>query len=149
MNYNGLTEAELGYMAGIIDGEGTLSIQFTRRSKKEGRTRRLRPYLEISNTNQNLIIWLREKIGIGQVMERKRIKPHHKTPYILKIHSKERLKELLLTLKPYLIVKIQQANKIIEFAELDSHDSKNKQRIKDEINNINRKGDKGCISSWS
>jgi len=57
-----LTEAELGYIAGIVDGEGSVCI-----TRDHGRHGKKRAYyclrLSVANTNKELIEWLKSVTG--------------------------------------------------------------------------------------
>jgi hypothetical protein len=105
LQYEKLSKEELSYIAGIIDGEGSISIHYSKNT--------LQPYLAIANTNQELILWLKQKIG-GSYYAKKRYKPQHRVCYILVVKGL-RLRMLFEKLLPYLIVKKQHAKIVIEF----------------------------------
>jgi hypothetical protein len=59
-----LTEQEKGYIAGLIDGEGTIGMGKTFQANGD-RKLRYRLRLTITTTNSNLTIWFTDKLGIG------------------------------------------------------------------------------------
>lgn len=86
------------YTAGIVDGEGCISM--------EKRKFTLRLY--VSNTNLNLLIWIREHWGGHIKPNHRRAKPNHRAGFNLFLNSKETL-FLLETVLPFLIVKKEEA----------------------------------------
>lgn len=103
------------YLAGIIDGEGSICIDIQTKSKEF--KRKCDYYavrLLIVNTNIKLMDWLLTNFK-GNVLKRKLIK-NHKQCYKWEIFSHNAvniLKECL----PYMIVKDELAKNLIEFME--------------------------------
>ena len=58
----GMSNEELAYLAGLIDGEGTISFFFKRTTNLNQVTQ---PYVSISNTNIKMRDWILERIGQG------------------------------------------------------------------------------------
>jgi len=58
-----LSDCEKGYVAGMLDGEG--SIVITKR-KNERQHRNPEIYIQIVNTNQDVIFWLKQKLLGGR-----------------------------------------------------------------------------------
>ncbi|HEX6537523.1 MAG TPA: hypothetical protein VF041_23275 [Gemmatimonadaceae bacterium] len=56
-----LTQVEIGYLAGIIDGEGTISVMYYQ--SKTGRAPSLTCRLSIGNTNLDLLRWVESVCG--------------------------------------------------------------------------------------
>jgi hypothetical protein len=98
--YN-LTEAELAYIAGIIDGEGYIKL-----SSLTGK-------IGISNTHLGMLEWLKERLGGSICKKSKEVKPNHHQAYELQL-SKVRARGLLKLIIPYLIVKKDTAIKFID-----------------------------------
>src|SRR2546427_8215430 len=67
-----LTEVEIGYLAGIIDGEGTIGIY----KGREPYSYRLA--LIVTNTHRPMLEWLRSRIGGSLTRRGMRQKSHHK-----------------------------------------------------------------------
>ena len=94
-----LSETEKAYIAGLIDGEGTVGVH-------KGKGICLAPRVQISNTQIPLLTWLLEKIGTGYV---------HRTEYETTFYD---VKPLLKAALPYLRIKKRQAELVIEFVDL-------------------------------
>lgn len=112
-----LTETELAYIAGIIDGEGTISL--SRNKALHSLTGyRFQPRLTIANSNLELIHWLRERLSLGKPCV---ITSHswraNKPVYVCSMMS-FRVIGLLKQILPYLIVKKEQAKLVMKYGEL-------------------------------
>jgi hypothetical protein len=104
-----LSETEIAYIAGILDGEGSIHISLTNQGTFLQR-------LGISNTNKNLIRWLNRKIGSDYIHSFKYKK--RRTCYSLCFEKRERVEILLKTFLPFLIVKRKQAEVMLEYIAL-------------------------------
>lgn len=97
-------KTKLAYLAGIIDGEGTINCQYFK-ARKEYRLR-----LYVVNTDKKLIDWLHNNFG-GYVYLAKRHKLNHpnwKDKYEwIYVPSKDD-KDLIKSLIPYLVIKKEQ-----------------------------------------
>ena len=56
-----LSETEAAYLAGIIDGEGTVTLTRTHRGENR------RPVVSISSTELPLLLYVRSVIGAGRI----------------------------------------------------------------------------------
>lgn len=105
----GITQSELGWVAGIIDGEGSLAIGFPSSSKTW--------YCSVSvrNTRVEMVNKLKELFG-GKTFKTK-YKPNNEGEY-KPVWSwwinPSRIKTFLETIYPYLVVKKKQAELLIE-----------------------------------
>lgn len=89
---------EAAYLAGIIDGEG--SITLTRMHESEHR----RPCITISSTDMELLVYIQSVNG-GTIINKKNYKPSfHKDSYTLNIKTKSIVMNLLVHIYPYLRV---------------------------------------------
>lgn len=98
-------ELQIAYLAGIIDGEGTITIHRHRQHNRP--TYQMRPRLIVSNTNRLLLGELQRRHG-GTVItnnQRKKHKPHHKDVYLWRVCGTDELFALIQKLRPHLIVK--------------------------------------------
>lgn len=118
--YNGgtgskvLTPAEAGYLAGFMDGEGSLTIGRARKpAHRSGYT-----YIGImtaSNTDLDALHSIVAMCGGGKVqMQDKRSHPLHRPTYRT-LWSHGQIRELLPQIQPYLLIKRQQAELLLEF----------------------------------
>lgn len=153
-----MTRAEdLAYFAGIVDGEGSLSIVKSTLHQSGRITSYYVTRMSVSNTNMALIKWITKRFGghgATQYKEGTR-NPKWKAAYYVGF-SAGRLKTLLPTLLPYLVIKQKQANLLIEFLALreskrhvynslsrrfiQSPYSTRELEIVDEIKRLNRRG---------
>lgn len=98
-----MKEWEASYIAGIIDGEGTISL--TRMHKGEFR----RPCISISSTDKELLIYIKS-LTDGVINNKKNYNPErHKDSYTLTIKKKEKVFEVLEKTPPYLRVNKKRA----------------------------------------
>lgn len=89
---------ESAYIAGIIDGEGSISL--TRMHGGENR----RPCISIASTDLELLVYIQALTG-GKINNKKNYNPDkHKDSYTLNIKKKEAVLSLLKNIKPYLRV---------------------------------------------
>lgn len=101
------------YMAGIIDGEGSICIEI----QHPGKGKKQNYYnvrLVVCNTNKELIDWLFEKFE-GNIGECKKYE-QRKQCYHWTLCS-QNAKDLLIECLPYMIVKKEQAKLLIDFME--------------------------------
>lgn len=89
---------EAAYIAGIIDGEG--SIILTRMHVKEHR----RPCITIASTDKELLLYAQSLIG-GTIINKKNYNPEkHKNSYTLNITTKKEVFPALRQISPFLRV---------------------------------------------
>ena len=67
-----MNETDKAYIAGLFDGEG--SIEFTKRKEKKtnGTYSCRRISMEISMTDQSVLMWLHEVLGVGTLTNKPR-----------------------------------------------------------------------------
>lgn len=108
-----LTEAELAYIAGIIDGEG--SIGFNRGYRGPKRSLLYTPRIGVSNQSQALIRWMDERIVWSSVNLNVDTSGHGWAykPYM----AGHRCAVFLRALLPYLLIKVTQAELVIKFCD--------------------------------
>ncbi|MDT8858703.1 LAGLIDADG family homing endonuclease [Alkalihalobacillus sp. MEB130] len=104
-----LSRTEAAYLAGIIDGEGTITL--TKINRSENR----RPVISIASTDKELLIYIQQLTG-GYISSKKNYHPSfHKNSFSLIIKNKEDIFYLLKSIIPYLRIpqKIKRANLIL------------------------------------
>ncbi len=143
-----LIHDEAVYIAGLLDGEGMLTI-----SVKGGRIKQgsavypLTPIISLTNSHIGLIEWLRPRLG-GCTLKSPYTKGSKwKVIYTLQVARLLDIKALLEQTLPYLIVKRHQAELLLEFCDLRLKDTwmpSNPRlwKIAIEIRDINKKGPK-------
>jgi len=116
-----LTEAEWGYVAGIIDGEGCLGVYSRSRQHLGQRqltpSRSFRPRLDIGNTNPELMHWLQDHLGGYLRLDRQseRTNGRWKDRWFLSLTDVQVIFEICRRTYPYLIVKRAQAELVLRF----------------------------------
>lgn len=106
------TSEQLAYLAGIIDGEGSISVELQRAN---GKGRRLDYYtlrMCVFNTNLDLIKWIVETFGGAYYHNTKY--EGRKQCYTWKIFG-DKLLDIVSACHPYFIVKKKHADIVMEF----------------------------------
>ena len=99
-----MDEVEKAYIAGIIDGEGTVTLM------KHHKNETPIPFVGIANNNYELLKWIKVLAG-GNICAKKKRLPHHNDSYALNIRH-DRALRFLNEIKKYLIIKKPQAELI-------------------------------------
>lgn len=117
----------LAWLAGIIDGEGTVSLQITSRSRRaktsfgRRRERSLTWKVDVSNTNASLIaevVSILDSLGIKYFFAKYNMKnPKHKPLTKVVLNSRPRVIKLLQAVKPWLVCKLPQAEIVLKAAD--------------------------------
>jgi hypothetical protein len=119
---------ELSYLAGIIDGEGTITVTYWKRksrSKYGGNDiLYLTPRLVIANTSEILMSESRRIleqiccVSVSRSDHSRRTKLNHKPCYQFAISGKTNIKMVLEKINPYLRVKRKQGELLLDFCNL-------------------------------
>ena len=75
-----MTEAEAAYIAGLFDGEGTITYKKYKEKKTKGTYDCWRISMEIAMTDKSVLVWLTEVLGCGTLNKKPR-KNGHKMQY--------------------------------------------------------------------
>ncbi len=93
-----MTDIEKAYIAGIIDGEGSIMLQRFHTNQYPA------PCVSIASTTIELLTWLKDTIGYGVIIKKKNYNPEkHKLSYSFVIKQNNAIK-LLEDIYPYLII---------------------------------------------
>ena len=92
---NSLCKADAAYIAGLIDGEGTVTL--TRKHKNENR----QLCVSISSTEVELLKFVLSATGVGKITNKQASKSHHSHSYAYAVYNRQALALLEQTL-PYL-----------------------------------------------
>jgi predicted transcriptional regulator len=103
---------ELGYLAGLFDGEGCIEFVVDKRRKEVKEVCRVK----ISNTNPEVINWLVEKVG-GHVNVSRPKDRNHSTLYDFKINRYKDIVVFLRSILHLLKAKREKAQEAIRFCE--------------------------------
>ena len=93
---NHLSPTDAAYIAGIIDGEGTISL--TRRHKNENRQLEI----SVSNTEMNLLDYLLKTIGTGRITRKRTYSDKHTPSATYQVSNRQAL-SLLEQIQPFLL----------------------------------------------
>lgn len=114
MGYNGCmtnpTNEELAYLAGMVDGDGCISIH--RIGKPADGYYALT--LAVGNTHMGMLEWIRARFGGTITTSGKPCKPHHAKKWTWAIYGQP-MADLLSLLYPYLVAKKRQAELGVEY----------------------------------
>ena len=106
--------AELAYLAGIIDGEGSIYIGNFSSNKKTGALY-YQTNIEVTNTDPNLIKWLTDNFGGRTNVYTKNQTPKNSTKTIYRwIVSGVLLERICHAVLPYLVIKTRQCEIMIQ-----------------------------------
>ena len=140
-----LTDADLGYLAGIIDGEGHIGLVRRRRTwKKSLRTHYLRPVVQIGQAKRELLDHIARVVGEGSVAVH-----GQRGFYNLRFYPST-MRWLLPQLLSHLVLKRRQAEIVLEFMshagvvlnngrELPESEHCRRESLAGEIRNLNMK----------
>jgi hypothetical protein len=98
-----LSESDKGYIAGFIDGEGSIIFYKDRKI--------LNPAILVANTDKPVLDYLKSKLTIGSlaITRRTHKNPKWKDLYQLHIHGAKPVYDILIVIEPYLIIKKEKA----------------------------------------
>jgi hypothetical protein len=107
-----MTEAEAAYIAGLFDGEGTITYKKYKEKKKNGTYDCWRISMEIAMTDRSVLVWLTEVLGCGTLNKKPR-KNGHKMQYRWRCVFRDAFHVCCL-LFPFAHVKLDKIQKVIE-----------------------------------
>ena len=106
-----LREADIGYMAGLFDGEGSITYKKYKEKKKTGTYDCWRIVMEMSMTDKSVLVWFHEMLGCGTL--RKKPRPGHKMQWRWRCSFRDAYYVARL-FWPYSHTKLDTINKIID-----------------------------------
>ena len=105
INHVNLSSGQAGYVAGIVDGEGTFRIVKAYDKRRVQEHVYLAPLLMVTNTDKKLMDFLQNLLKLGRVHTSKPKMEHHKIKYVYNIASVEGCKVIIPQILPYLVIK--------------------------------------------
>jgi len=112
-----ITIAEIAYIAGLFDGEG--SVDFKKRKEKRGNVQNI--LMRIEMTDESVLNWVHETLGVGTIRKRNRspsVKAHWKDRWVYSARFRDALYVCKL-LWPYAQTKLHKIEQIIDHYEPD------------------------------
>ena len=115
-----LSNVERAYIAGIIDGEGSLYCRKVKSPANKIRPFFYRTELLVGNTNLALLEKIKEVVGDGRIykINRTHEKPTWSPIWHYKLHT-QKLSQFLLQIKDFLIAKRTQAEILVRVSEIN------------------------------
>lgn len=105
---------EIAYLAGIIDGEGNISVSRCLRKTRDSYLYSVR--LVVTNTRPDLIEWIRGRFG-GRVQVKSPPTARHRAAYRWTVDGR-RARPILTQVYPYLVLKSHQARIALAYLNL-------------------------------
>jgi len=90
-----MSQTDAAYIAGLVDGEGTVTL--SRRHRSENR----HVVISISNTDRPLLEYVLNSVGAGKITNKRTSQTHHTPSYTYTISNRQAL-ALLSQILPYL-----------------------------------------------
>ncbi len=106
------SKTQLAYIAGFLDGDGSLMMQIKRRSDNEKCRFMLTICLYQDTRHEKTLLWIRRKFGIGYISRR------NDNITELRINGFKQVEKILKLLKPYIKFKKIQADSILKSAKI-------------------------------
>jgi len=139
-----LSDADKGYIAGFLDGEGTFTI--TRHQDNRRKNSQFTPYISGSNSNRDVIEWLQSKLPSCNIYVTEDSRPKRKDCFHFRITTSADIIEIIKAIASHLKVKKRQAELLKEWCEENLKKGLNKpptQRmlhIYNEMKRLNKRG---------
>jgi hypothetical protein len=109
-----LGSGEWAYLAGVIDGEGSIMLRHhPPRAESKHRWEYWEPTMRVFNSDRRLMDWLTEHFGGGVSLARNN-REQQKDCWIWSARTRE-IAELLTGLRPFLLLKAEQADVVLEY----------------------------------
>ena len=138
-----LSDTQWAYLAGIMDGEGSFSIARGGRKPGPGHPNGYTNWqlkISIGNTNDGLHDWLLKNVGGAKYMGHRSKTDRHKNGYNWQLHGKENMKEMILGVLPYLVMKKAQALVALDTIAVEGKNPELRESLYLKMKSLNRKG---------
>jgi hypothetical protein len=95
MDIKSINQSDAAYIAGLIDGEGTVTL--TRKHANENR----QLAITISNTERQLLEYTKQTVGAGKITNKRTTRSNHTPSYTYAVYNRQAL-TLLGQIRPYM-----------------------------------------------
>ncbi|MCL5100581.1 MAG: LAGLIDADG family homing endonuclease [Candidatus Marsarchaeota archaeon] len=133
------------YLAGFIDGEGTIGIRYHKEKRHRSETFTIDLNFSITNSNKPILELIQKEIG-GKIELKTKMTKNSKAVYGLRLYNTKDTLNILNRVIPYLILKKEQAELIIAFCNLRAKHTKRdgytkeEKEIANKVINLNKRG---------
>lgn len=93
---NELSLDEAAYIAGLVDGEGTVAL--SRKHKSDNR----QLAISISSTERQLLTFVKDRTGVGKITNKRAYNPAHTPSFTYAVYNRQAL-DVLRQIHPYLL----------------------------------------------
>ena len=114
-----ITEIDKAYIAGFVDGEGSVGYYNAARTYKH-RPGYFHASINVCNTDPRVIFWLQEVTGIGSSRVTRFKDGNRRTAYQWQLANKQDVVDFLSTIRPYLRVKGEQVDVLLVHLALEA-----------------------------
>ena len=136
------------YIAGLLDGEGCIGLNMTKSPKGN----QYYPHISITNTNKEVLDWVKITVGKGSVIKKPCNNPKYKTSYHWRIYGYLAI-QFIKKIYPYLKIKKLQAETIMQYEKtiqlkeyrhtVSDEIQKQRYEIRDKLTLLNKRGNDG------
>jgi hypothetical protein len=139
-------KAKWGYLAGMVDGKGHISISKGSTPAKNGNgymtsAPRYNLIVAVTGTNENLMQWLVANFGGSWSQSKNKNKPNWKPKLTWVVGGLKNKEHILLGILPYLVIKRNQAILGLDFIRLTGIENPAKrEEIRGKLLELNKKG---------
>ena len=107
-----MTDGQAGYLAGILDGEGSFGLSPLLRKQ-------INAWMTVANTDLRILDFCKQVTGgLGNVIAQKPQKsPRHRLQYVWNVGARNELRAILPFVIPFLRGKAEQARLLLEYCE--------------------------------
>lgn len=109
-----LADVELAWAAGLIDGEGCITIT---KDKPRGQVKspQYKPYLIVTNTYRPVMERLQSMFGVGSIQEQKYPVSDQWKSGLTWVCCSKQARSVVEAVRPYLFIKVRDADILLEF----------------------------------
>lgn len=111
-----LSDVQAAYLAGIIDGEGCITITKQSNAKAGRLGYCYRPVVHVANTHSGVLVLLQKQTGLGRARKFDDARPNRKERWQWMIWSQQAA-QIIRRVLPYLIIKRRQAETFLKFVD--------------------------------